>query len=400
MPAPASRNEQAGSAARSRAFAEGDCPPAGPVDPCRAAPAAFLERVLRVSRAHGITRLADVTGLDRIGLPVWQAVRPAGKSLSVHQGKGVSDEAARVGALCEAIEAHCAENAPADGPCCPFDSLPEAERAPDWGDYCRVRGDGSPHPGVIQWCQATDLLSGRRCHLPHDLVSLDFTRGLPSRFERASSGLGAGASEGDALQTSLLEVIERDAVGQWGRLDRAVRLATAIDVESVSYPWFQSWRCRLASLHVSLQVFALESVIGVPVVMCTIGGREEFGSAWRRFSGTAAHGNPQIALFRALAEAIQSRLTLIAGVRDDIMPAYYARPRPRPAEGDCAAGRMAWRQDGILDLDAETIAAKLATRGYRQVAYKRLDAGLEEIAVTKAFVPGLGSSRRTRRDIA
>jgi ribosomal protein S12 methylthiotransferase accessory factor len=372
--------------------------PASPVEPGRAAPAPLLERLIGASRAHGITRLADVTGLDRLGLPVWQAIRPAGKSLSVHQGKGATHEAARVGALCEAFEAHCAENVAADGPSCAFAALPEAERAPDPADYCRRRGDVANIPGEMRWCSATDLLSGRRCHLPHDLVSLDFTRGLPSVFERASSGLGAGAGEGDALLTSLLEVIERDAVGEWDRLDPAARRANAIAAESIPFPWFQSWRCRLASLDVALDVFALETIIGVTAFKCVIGGSEEFGSAWRRFSGTAAHGDPEIALFRALAEAIQSRLTLIAGVRDDIMPAYYARARPKPAEGNGDAGRKAWRQGEVLDLNPERIAEKLAARGYRQVAVKRLDAGLDGIVVTKAFVPGLGSSSRTRRE--
>lgn len=375
-------------------------PPIGPIDQGRAAPGPFLERLVRASRGHGVTRLSNVTGLDRIGLPVWQAVRPAGKSLSVHQGKGATHEGAKVGAMCEAFEAHCAENVPADGPSCAFAALPAVERAPDPGDYCRRRADAPDVLEQIQWCGATDLLTGRPCYLPHDLVSLDFTRGLPNLFERASSGLGAGACEGDALLTSLLELVERDAVGEWGRLAPGERMARAIDVESVPFAWFQSWRSRLASLDVTLQAFALDTVIGIPACMCVIGGGEEFGSAWRRFSGTAAHGDAEIALFRALAEAIQSRLTLIAGVRDDIMPAYYARARPRPAEGDAAAGRRPWRQDEAMALSAETIAGRLAARGYRQIAFKRLDAGLDGIAVTKAFVPGLGSSRRTRRETA
>jgi len=38
--------------------------------------------------AAGVTRLAEITGLDLVGIPVFQAIRPAGRSLSVHQGKG------------------------------------------------------------------------------------------------------------------------------------------------------------------------------------------------------------------------------------------------------------------------------------------------------------------------
>lgn len=343
-----------------------------------------------------MTRLADVTGLDRLGLPVWQAIRPAGKSLSVHQGKGPSDETAQIGALCEALEADCAEKATADGPDCRFDALPEAERAPDIGDYCRLRSDRPPPSGSIPWCGATDLLSGRPCWLPHDLVSLDFTRSLPSHFERVSSGLGAGPGQGDALLTALHELIERDAEGEWQRLDRGRRLATAVAAESIPFSWFRSWRSRFRALDMRLHVFALEAVVAVPAFRCVIGGREEFGPAYRRFSGAAAHGDPEIALFRALAEAIQSRLTLIAGVRDDIMPSYHARPRPAPASGPETTGRP-WQEIDPRPLTPTILAGELAARGYRQIAFRRLDEGLDGIVVVKAFVPGLGSSSRTRR---
>ena len=58
----------------------------------------------------GITRVADVTGLDRIGIPVWQAVRPASRSLSVSQGKGATPAAARASAVMESIELWHAED--------------------------------------------------------------------------------------------------------------------------------------------------------------------------------------------------------------------------------------------------------------------------------------------------
>mgnify|MGYP006149433749 FL=1 len=46
-------------------------------------PADTLARIAPAARALGVTRLADVTGLDRIGIPVFQAVRPLSLSLSV-----------------------------------------------------------------------------------------------------------------------------------------------------------------------------------------------------------------------------------------------------------------------------------------------------------------------------
>lgn len=52
----------------------------------------------------GITRLANITGLDRINLPVVVAIRPNSRSLATSQGKGDALEAAKASALLESIE--------------------------------------------------------------------------------------------------------------------------------------------------------------------------------------------------------------------------------------------------------------------------------------------------------
>ncbi len=60
----------------------------------------------------GIVRMAEVTGLDRIGIPVWMAVRPNSRTLAVSQGKGVSAAHARASAVMEAAEIAIAEDIP------------------------------------------------------------------------------------------------------------------------------------------------------------------------------------------------------------------------------------------------------------------------------------------------
>jgi len=52
----------------------------------------------------GITRLGNITGLDRIGIPVAVAVRPNSRSVSVSQGKGLELAQAMASALMEACE--------------------------------------------------------------------------------------------------------------------------------------------------------------------------------------------------------------------------------------------------------------------------------------------------------
>ena len=86
---------------------------------CRA-PGQTLELIGPLLGRFGITRLADITGLDCLGVPVAQAVRPAAATVAVSQGKGATRDAALVSAAMEAIELHHAEDAvPAPARTCP-----------------------------------------------------------------------------------------------------------------------------------------------------------------------------------------------------------------------------------------------------------------------------------------
>jgi ribosomal protein S12 methylthiotransferase accessory factor len=58
----------------------------------------------------GITRLANVTGLDAIGVPVYAAIRPNSRSVSTSQGKGLDVPSERASALMESIEMWHAEH--------------------------------------------------------------------------------------------------------------------------------------------------------------------------------------------------------------------------------------------------------------------------------------------------
>src|SRR5215216_7418008 len=68
-----------------------------------------LRRIAPLLPKAGITRLADVTSLDWIGLPVYQAIRPNSRNISVSQGKGLTRAQAKVSALMESLESLHAE---------------------------------------------------------------------------------------------------------------------------------------------------------------------------------------------------------------------------------------------------------------------------------------------------
>lgn len=72
-------------------------------------PEETLEVIKPYIKQAGITRLADLTGLDHIGIPVYAAVRPLAKSISISQGKGLCKAQAKCSAAMESIEVHWAE---------------------------------------------------------------------------------------------------------------------------------------------------------------------------------------------------------------------------------------------------------------------------------------------------
>src|SRR4051812_1626364 len=70
-----------------------------------------IAAILPLLPAMGISRVANVTGLDFLGIPVAMSMRPASLGLSVQQGKGLSLEAAMASAIMESVESFAAEQA-------------------------------------------------------------------------------------------------------------------------------------------------------------------------------------------------------------------------------------------------------------------------------------------------
>ena len=70
-----------------------------------------LERLRPLLPVMGITRVANITGLDRIGIPVVAVMRPNGRSYAVSQGKGLSLDRAKASGVMESIENWHAEEA-------------------------------------------------------------------------------------------------------------------------------------------------------------------------------------------------------------------------------------------------------------------------------------------------
>lgn len=359
-----------------------------------------LAKAMAAAPIAGISRLADVTRLDCIGMPVWQAIRPISRSLSVHQGRGRTSQDARLGALMEAMESHAAENFTAATRTSSWDALKTDERYGEWSDFARDEANVPDPAQPVEWTVAA-CVEGRHHLIPFVSVSMDLTMMLGTGLERSTNGLAAGFSRESARMAALLELIERDAVTTWRQGGLLERMLNTIDLDDVGAPWLDQWRDSLSTAGVRLQCYWVPSISGTPVFAAELSDIGKGTKAYRAVEGTGAHPVPEFALQRAVSEAIQGRCAYIAGSRDDIMPEDYhghadavqmvfGLPLPPGMEPIAFASV----REGTSLLDEICLAIERA--GYGPVAF--VDVGqVGEVFVVKAFAAGLAHRRRSRR---
>ena len=286
-----------------------------------------LSETLQLARSAaaeaGVTRLADVSGLAPFGIPVFQAVRPQARLLSVSQGKGLTPMAAMVSALLEAVEQHCAERATPRGRRSSLRALgPDVVRL--WAEADRppggIRLDGERER---DWIPATNLMSGGTTPLPADLVSLDFTRrGLPDA-RRSTVGLATGNSYDEACVAAVGELLEhhlQHAIASWSPRERR---SAELDLDSIDDPLPRALIDRIRRRGFAIRAWAMGQAAGIAAFRCVITDAEGPGTLLPPAGGTACHPDRSTALLRALLEAVQSRVTLVAGARDDLEDAHY-----------------------------------------------------------------------------
>lgn len=365
-------------------------------------PRETVEDFRRVMPRLGITRLANVTGLDDIGLPVWVAIRPNSRSLSVSQGKGLDSDAARASALMESIELWHAEHV--EAPLAYEAPLALGDRATLDVHALPIRRGSVLRPDLpMLWIEGEDLLAGRRVLVPFEMVTMNTVappRFVPT-FAASSNGLASGNHRLEAIAHALCEVIERDAITLFRLAGEPRRKARQLDLATVDDPGCRQVLDRLDAAGVEVAAWDITSDLGVPVAMATVLDRDD-RVAWRAlgaFWGYGCHLDPAVALGRALTEAVQSRLTMIAGSRDDCFPADYratasadlgalrARLRdPAPAHDFRALPRLAGDD---LASDVRRLLDAVAGAGLGSAAVVDLSRAELGIPVVKVVVPGL-----------
>lgn len=299
-----------------------------------------LARLKPLLAGFGITRLANITGLDTIGIPVWTAVRPLGLSLSVAQGKGITHELAAASGIMECIEVFHAEQrrppfAVRDIFACNNDaSFISPHRL-------AVRSDADiSNSGPIAWLEGEDLLGGGRKAIPAELLDLDFSkRKARSVFLTSSNGLASGNTRAEAIVHGLCEVVERDQVSFWSVAQDSLNGGGGqrVILQSIDDPICRPLvdKCLSAGLEIFVWHAAID--IDLPVFACTIVDRRNATPFPQQASGYGCHPVATIALARAVTEAAQSRVTHISGLREDLTWSRYREEFPSETSHNRAA---------------------------------------------------------------
>jgi ribosomal protein S12 methylthiotransferase accessory factor len=289
------------------------------------APAQTLARLRPLLAGMGITRVADITGLDRIGIPVFVACRPNARALAVSQGKGLDADAARVSAIMESIESFHAERMQLPLQLASWREL--SARAPVV-DVARLMPavEAAFHPDLpLLWVCGDDVLGGGPRWVPHQVVHTQYTRTLarePGCFLASSTGLASGNHRLEAQSHALCEVVERDAKARFDACPPDEQERRRVDLASIDDVDCRDALQRFRRAGISVAVWDITGPVALPAFECLIVDREDDGSlAQVPASGFGCHAARGIALLRALTEAAQSRLTLISGSRDDITQA-------------------------------------------------------------------------------
>ncbi|MGA3044118.1 MAG: YcaO-like family protein [Bryobacteraceae bacterium] len=387
-----------------------------------------LTRASRVAGAFGVTRLADITGLDRLGIPVYTAFVPkSDDTISVYNGKGAHPIDAKTGALMEAIERQTALRAvlpTVEG------SLRELRRGrlavSDPQSFNHMLRDSYAEDRSYLWTEVYDLMANEPVLVPAGLVGYGPRYGKDGSPYRvySSNGLASGNCFEEAVCHALCELVERDAFtlaelrSQW--IPRA-RLEAAFGQQAGAEGWDDDNaypRIDLAAagdpfpeLLASFERAGLRPVVRDTTsdfgVCCAVASTADDSVPGfpQAHGGMGAHPNARIAVIRALTELAQSRAVDIQGAREDIMPADAAptvSSRHTQRVGRIDSRRWLFQQSGCLrpfgempsfvsdDIadDIRLILSRLAGHGMERV----LVADMTEpggFAVVRVMVPGL-----------
>ena len=354
-------------------------------------PQETLESVRRFFPALGITRVADITGLDVIGLPVVTVSRPNSRSVAVSLGKGLDLAAAQASGVMESAEAFMAERITQSLLLASVNDLRSTHHLVDV-DLLPRTANSLYHPDLpILWIEGRELFEGTPRWVPYEMVHTAYTLPTPNGtgcFLATSNGLASGNHLLEAISHGICETVERDAATLHSVRAPGETASRRIDPKTVDDPDCREALDRFDRAGVSVVIWDMTTDIGIPAFTCLIAeGTEE---------GMGCHPDRNVALLRALTEAAQCRLGSISGSRDEPPPWDQRNQAPDPGPPADVAGEAVRAFTAVPTFAGDSLEADvsweldgLRTAGLSEVVVVDLTREEFGIPVVRVIIPGL-----------
>lgn len=366
-----------------------------------------LKIISDIALRLGITRVADTTWLDRIGIPVFASIRPdASKgSLCVNAGKGLRSAEAKIGAYMEAIEFSLAQYNTARLTLLkttPRELIDSHKKRIAFNQFCMLFGFSVKPDSPIMAIEVEDVLLKKRVLAPAELVFIPYTENPWQRlFGESSSGLASGNDLVEASVHAICELMERD-VQAFNHMDDRSRLVN-LDHRSAETDVLIT---KISDAGLTLSVRYTENCFGLAYFQAFI-MEESVEAPISVATGSGFHPIKEIALVRAICEAAQSRLSHIHGGRDDIIERVkYFKETGRSVELHAISRlrSVATSRNQMIDYSSidcyesaiptiesawDLLIGRLKSIGLGTVLRVLLSKTTDDISVVRIIIPGL-----------
>ncbi len=393
-----------------------------------------------VCKRIGVTRLADITHMDKLNIPNYSAILPGTEDyIWVYSGKGQTKVNAQVSALMESIER--------------YSSLPSSShRNFIQGSYDQLsREHNVLHPEEVvepfnfqyKDYMSLDFLSGYEMFsqesilVPASLALFRYSPKPPSINPFAfyhTNGLASGNVLEEAICHSLCEVIERDAVSLAQLRASAIpfhftqfvsnalrsqgypvtpippdlfkddpSIFSDVDIYDVDFQPLKVLVGKFEKAGIPLIVKDITSDIGIPTFNASSVEwlTHDYGYL---VEGHGTHPDSRIALLRAITEVSQTRAANIQGARDDLRKIRYGQENSDDKRAwqfmtskrkIKFSGIRSYLNEDILD-DIKLLMNCFKRVGLSKVIIVNLTIAEIGIPVVRAIVPGLETFKFTK----
>ena len=358
-------------------------------------------------RTAGITRLTEITDLDRIKIPVFSAIRPTAQegSVSVYAGKGATREQAKASAMMEGFERYSAERQDADVERTFVDTYNNLKNSQDINaldpkDLLLPKNFTTQNVenSRLEWIEANDIISEETIYVPSNAV---FHPYIPTRevqpspiaiFKGNTNGLASGNIIEESVLHGIFEVVERDA---WSIFELTKRNKKEINQDTIENDIINELLSKFNDEGIEIKLMDITADLKITTVAASADDTVLKDPALLTL-GVGTHLDPNIAVIRALTEVAQSRATQIHGTREDTIRADFMRKSGydhmkkmnrhyfQKEETTIDLGDIEDKSSNSIKKDIETSIEEVQKAGFEQILYT--DLTREEIGINVARV--------------